>query len=484
MLLLVTLTVVLLPCLHAQRFTGKADCTFEQGLCSLKQAQDDSWDWERRKGNDRYYKTLPKQDHSLGTGEGYFLAVRSPIMPIVGERSARLETGMLRAGRHCLTFYHRYYASYMAYNFPATMNKLNVYVMSGDQLGDALWSIKDGDLWTKAQININTPRDFQIIFEAEVRSEFKGSIALDDISIAGGSCEESCKDSFYGCCMDGITSAAGPNYQGCRAELENLIQIPEDSTKIEQFPGKAGDSADCDFERDVCGYVQAQEDDLEWDRLKGWSRNVQNTLPSSDQTTKKANGWFMAVQSPVRPYYPKVARLQTPQIRSWSGYPEKCLTFHYHMAEKYPDHFPRKGSNQLLVYATSKLYYDEPVFVASDVMEDEWEKVSVTFSSEKDFQIVFEAIMLSEYPGDISIDDVTVDEGSCEDRHACKRSRFGCCPDGRTRKLDSSGRGCKYVGRLGADPDGFDEETEEGYTIDKVLGDSCVMFLGEEFQID
>ncbi|CAH1240970.1 MALRD1 [Branchiostoma lanceolatum] len=367
-------------------------------------------------------------------GEGRFMAVRSPIMPIVEERSARLETGILRAGQHCLTFYYRMYASYMADMDPETMNKLNVYVMSGDQLGDPLWSIKDGDLWTEAQVSISEARDFQIIFEAEVRSKFKGSIALDDVKIEGGSCEKSCKDSFYGCCMDGVTSAAGPNYQGCRDEPDYFGELPEDSTKIEQFPGKADDSADCDFEKGACAWVQAQQDDLEWVRLKGWSRNVQNTLPARDHTTEKANGWFMTVQSPVRPYYAQVARLQTPTIRSWSGLPEKCLTFHYHMAEMFPDFFPREGTNALNVYATSKQYYDEPVFVANDVMGDQWKRVSVTFSSEKDFQIVFEAIMLSEYAGDISIDDVTVDEGSCEDRHACKRSRYGCCPDAQTDK--------------------------------------------------
>ncbi|XP_078581412.1 thyroid hormone-induced protein B-like [Branchiostoma floridae x Branchiostoma japonicum] len=483
MLLLVTsLVMALLPCLHAQGFTGKADCTFEKGLCSLKQATDDSWDWERRKGNDRYYKTLPSHDHSLGNGEGYFMAVRSPIVPIVSERSARLETGMLRAGRHCLTFYYRIYYAWGADWYPETMNRLNVYVMSGDQPGEPLWSIKDGDLWREAQVTINSPRDFQIIFEAEVKSEYKGSIALDDISIAGGSCEVSCKDSFYGCCMDGVTAAAGPNYQGCRFEPDDIVE-PDEDTKIEQFPGKAGDSADCTFEQDECAWYQAQRDNLDWVRLKGWSRNVQNTLPSSDQTTKKANGWFMTVQSPVRPYIAQVARLQTPEIRSWSGYPEKCLTFHYHMAEKFPDFFPREGTNLLNVFATSKKYYDEPIFVANDVMDDQWKRVSVTFSSEKDFQIVFEAIMLSEYPGDISIDDVTVDEGSCEDRHACKRSRYGCCPDGRTRKQDTAGRGCRYVGRLGADPEGLEQfEEEEKYTIDKVLEDPCTMLLGVEFQ--
>ncbi|XP_066300525.1 MAM and LDL-receptor class A domain-containing protein 1-like isoform X2 [Branchiostoma lanceolatum] len=481
MLLLVTsLVIALLPCLHAQRiYPGKIDCTFERGLCGFKQAQDDTWDWEWRKGNERYYKTLPRQDHSLSNGEGRFMAVRSPIMPIVEERSARLETGILRAGQHCLTFYYRMYASYMADMDPETMNKLNVYVMSGDQLGDPLWSIKDGDLWTEAQVSISEARDFQIIFEAEVRSKFKGSIALDDVKIEGGSCEKSCKDSFYGCCMDGVTSAAGPNYQGCRDEPDYFWELPEDSTKIEQFPGKADDSADCDFEKGACAWVQAQQDDLEWVRLKGWSRNVQNTLPARDHTTEKANGWFMTVQSPVRPYYAQVARLQTPKIRSWSGLPEKCLTFHYHMAEMFPDFFPREGTNALNVYATSKQYYDEPVFVANDVMGDQWKRVSVTFSSEKDFQIVFEAIMLSEYAGDISIDDVTVDEGSCEDRHACKRSRYGCCPDGRTRKQDASGRGCRYVGRLGADPEGIDT-FEERYTEGREREDACLL-LGEEF---
>jgi len=66
----------------------------------------------------------------------------------------------------------------------------------------------------------------------------------------------------------------------------------------------------------------------------------------------------------------------------------------------------------------------------------------------------------------------------CTDRHACKRSRYGCCPDGRTRKQDTAGRGCRYVGRLGADPEGLEQfEQEEKYTIDKGEADLTELYV-------
>ena len=44
------------------------DCTFEQGLCSYTQLQDDQFDWTRNSGTTGTTGTGPPYDHTTGTG--------------------------------------------------------------------------------------------------------------------------------------------------------------------------------------------------------------------------------------------------------------------------------------------------------------------------------------------------------------------------------------------------------------------------------
>ncbi|XP_019621266.1 PREDICTED: MAM and LDL-receptor class A domain-containing protein 2-like [Branchiostoma belcheri] len=462
--------LLVLPTIPAQQ--GPADCTFETGLCSLSQGTDDELDWERRQGATKFYKTLPSRDHTTGTLSGHYLAVRSPVLPLYA-RTARLETPVMPGGRKCLTFYYRMDAGFMGDADRNTMNGLNVYVMYENVLGDPVWSIMDGDLWTRAQITIAAPRDFQILFEGTVKSQFEGSVAIDDISLAEGACDEDCKNSFYGCCPDEVTAAAGPNYQGCRQTLALEADGGLDQARFEELYVRSSDSADCDFETDLCEWLQAGDNNMDFTRVRGQARTLQNTLPVADHTTGTGSGWYLTVESPIEPFYAQAARLSTRRLGAWGGEGEMCLSFSYHMSEKIPGYFPEKfpgSTNALSVYVTPDGELGEPLFTGSDIMEGgDWREVRVTIPAEGEFRIVFEALILSQYTGDISLDDVMLDAGPCEDLvHPCQKSRFGCCSDGRTRARGPSGEGCQRL-------------QTEVRTVPKVTVSDCTLELGDRF---
>ncbi|CAH1240971.1 MALRD1 [Branchiostoma lanceolatum] len=366
--------LLVLPAIPAQE-VGPADCTFENGLCSLSQSTDDELDWERHQGFKKFYATLPSRDHTIGSQDGSYLAVRSPVLPLFA-RTARLETPVIPGGRKCLTFYYWIQTDFMADADRNTMNGLNVYVMYESMLGDPVWSIMDGDLWTRAEITIEASRDFQILFEGTVKSELEGSVAIDDIILAEGACDEDCENTFYGCCPDEVTAAAGPNFQGCRQTYAVEAAGGLDQSRFEELYVRSSDSADCDFESDLCEWLQAGDDNVDMTRVRGQARTLQNTLPVTDHTTRTGAGWYLTVQSPIEPFctnvtsrpdacagwyltvqspiepfFAQAARLSTRLLRSWAQEEEMCLTFNYHMSEKIPGYFPESRGTSRSKYS-------------------------------------------------------------------------------------------------------------------------------------
>lgn len=51
---------------------GSVMCDFENGLCTLKQATADTFDWSRARGKTTSVGTGPQTDHTFGTAEGKF----------------------------------------------------------------------------------------------------------------------------------------------------------------------------------------------------------------------------------------------------------------------------------------------------------------------------------------------------------------------------------------------------------------------------
>lgn len=86
-------------------------------------------------------------------------------------------------GDSCFTFWYHMYGD--------GMGKLNVYLDS-EESSQIVWSMSGNrdDTWWFASFNISTYKPYTITFEGIRGSSRKSDIALDDILLLSGSCQE------------------------------------------------------------------------------------------------------------------------------------------------------------------------------------------------------------------------------------------------------------------------------------------------------
>ncbi|XP_055087819.1 MAM domain-containing protein 2-like [Periophthalmus magnuspinnatus] len=169
---------------HCELVTGlpslPAQCDFESGFCGYSQDRNtDDADWHWRRGPTPTSYTGPQGDHS--TGLGYYVHLEaSPLLP---GQSARLRSPSLRGSRgpQCLLFHFHMYGS--------GIGRLSVHVDEGGDLR-TLWG-REGEQsmgWLRAQLQFQSDRQHQIVFEATRGLSIRSDIAIDDIQLESGPC--------------------------------------------------------------------------------------------------------------------------------------------------------------------------------------------------------------------------------------------------------------------------------------------------------
>ncbi|XP_032395926.1 MAM domain-containing protein 2 [Etheostoma spectabile] len=158
------------------------NCNFEAGLCGYTQdRQRDGADWEWRRGPTPTSYTGPRGDHT--TGLGYYLHMEaSPMLP---GQSVRLLSCPLRGSRgsQCLRFYYHMYGS--------GTGQLSVHLhRNGEDV--LLWQLsgEQSIAWLRATVEYQSDSQYQIVFEATRGSSVRSDIAIDDIILEGGPCQE------------------------------------------------------------------------------------------------------------------------------------------------------------------------------------------------------------------------------------------------------------------------------------------------------
>ncbi|XP_070541630.1 scavenger receptor cysteine-rich domain-containing protein DMBT1-like [Ptychodera flava] len=160
------------------------ECDFEHDFCGLYQDQNDDFDWTRQTGLTAIGSTAPHLDHTLMSQEGHY-ALTETKSTQVHSYIARLVMPQVSPGDEtiCLEFYHSMYDS--------GVGELDVYVKPGDGITmHSVWTkeIDQGNSWLSAEIQIQLQSRFQIILEGHVGDGVTGTIAIDDISLRCGSC--------------------------------------------------------------------------------------------------------------------------------------------------------------------------------------------------------------------------------------------------------------------------------------------------------
>ncbi|KAL3835890.1 hypothetical protein ACJMK2_021351 [Sinanodonta woodiana] len=129
--------------------------------------------WTRmRSGESKNNSNVPKTDHTLGKGVGFYLyLISSPNQITV----ARLLSTPLKQLHTCLIFWYSMYES--------DVQSLQVFITLNDSTKLEIWN-KIGNMpyvWNEARVTFSYDREFQIVFEGKKASD--GHMALDDISV-------------------------------------------------------------------------------------------------------------------------------------------------------------------------------------------------------------------------------------------------------------------------------------------------------------
>ncbi|PFX28263.1 Transmembrane protease serine 5 [Stylophora pistillata] len=157
-------------------------CNFNHGLCHgwTHVYNQDDFDWTNQHGSTPSYSTGPSSGHG---GFGKYMYIETSLPRKLGD-NAILEYSVPsndEGKSSCLSFYYHMYGK--------TVNSLNVFnggtkvfTKSGNQ----------GNQWLRAKISITTLQN-TIKFEGIAGTSFTGDIAIDDVSLVPGICQE-CKE--------------------------------------------------------------------------------------------------------------------------------------------------------------------------------------------------------------------------------------------------------------------------------------------------
>ena len=238
------------------------NCDFEQDFCFYEPDLTADFEWDRDNGA----YAGPDFDHTTGTG--YYAFIEN-WYPRKKGQVARLSSTMQTNTADVLCFKHWYHM------FGSGIGALNIYLDQYDSNGQNISSRtliskktgSKGNRWFAATNNIKSNKPWKITFEGVIGNEYRGDIAIDDLSSSIGECE---------------------------------------------YPG----TYVCDFEFDFCEFTTFGSDHLIWER-------GQPSNSSIDHTTLTNQGAFAFVQFKDSNFAPESRLISKPYL----VYTKECLEF-------------------------------------------------------------------------------------------------------------------------------------------------------------
>ncbi|XP_013402242.2 MAM and LDL-receptor class A domain-containing protein 1-like, partial [Lingula anatina] len=333
--------------------SGAFNCNFDKDTCGFTQDKSDTFDWTRKYRTTSSANTGPMTDHTTkANGHYMYIETSNPRQP---NDAARLISPVLTMqGQVCINYWYHMYGS--------TVGAFNVFVLSGGKK-TALLNLRGnmGNQWRQGQSNWVFTAPTQLVFEAIRGSSYTGDIAIDDISVNPGPCP----------------SIAPTTTMKPRAIVLN-----------------------CDFSKDLCGFVQSTTDNLDWLRRSG-STPSSNTGPTADHTTGSASGNYLFIETSGKAINDS-ALITSPNLNVTGTI---CVSFWYHMY----------GADM----GSLKVYRDRggvrsPIMVLSGNKGNKWLQAAVTLTNvQPTYKVAFQAIRGRNYRSDVAIDDISITKGTC-----------------------------------------------------------------------
>ncbi|KAK0068562.1 MAM and LDL-receptor class A domain-containing protein 2, partial [Biomphalaria pfeifferi] len=373
-------------------------CNFDQGnTCSWTQmATGDTFDWTLQKGSTTSIGTGPSNDHTTNSGAGQYIYIETSTPRHQGDTAYLLSSSLAATSgsTSCFKFWYSMKGS--------SIGQLSLnYVLNGVLPGTPLWQYGKNlnfQDWNLATVPIVSATEFKLLFIGTVGAGYTGDIAIDDITYTRENCPLSPSD-------------ARPSGQTTPQAIMTTTINPNSVTSIST-------SFDCNFESNMCAWMNDQTDNYDWT----WGRTASavattvSGLPHTDHTTNTGGGHYV--------YYDmsqgtvgdegSTAYLISPIVQKSGG---KCLRYWYNM---------NSNVRELGVYVRRGSSLSLPLQQILGSQGPTWKQKALYFNLTGGYQIVFvgkKGIMGT--PGIIALDDITLRDGICEAQTA---STFALTP--------------------------------------------------------
>ncbi|KFP43720.1 MAM and LDL-receptor class A domain-containing protein C10orf112, partial [Chlamydotis macqueenii] len=164
----------------------------------------------------------------------------------------------------------------------------------------------------------------------------------------------------------------------------------------------------CNFEFDLCGWKQDENDDFDWN-LRTSGTTKMSTGPATDHTLQEPSGHYIFIKSSFLQLPGQKARISSPVL---SRRNKNCkvrggvilagmILFYYHM---YGAHI---GS--LIVYQRTMAKHEKVLLNLTGNQGNFWQRKALILAGDgdEDFQVVFEGIAGKGPKDGIALDDLT-----------------------------------------------------------------------------
>ncbi|XP_067033839.1 MAM and LDL-receptor class A domain-containing protein 1-like isoform X2 [Acropora muricata] len=337
--------------------TVKANCNFDQGtFCTWKSSFKSTFEWsigrsETPSGRQSGGKTGPVRDAS---GAGNYAYIESSEPQMLGDK-AILKSDLL-AGQQCMQFkYHMH---------GADIGSLSIY-----RRGLLMWkeSGNHGNQWLDAHIDLDCSiTEYNVEIEATVVG-WRGDIAIDVLTFTPGACA-----------IKTIGNAA--------AALRPTIRT---SAPLPQPPPPR---SVCKFEKDLCSWTNALNDDGDWKIHK----HETPSLHTGPQYDSDGNDYFIYMEAS------DLLSGQSVRLESKELFTPICLHFHYHMYGR--DIRELKLEQRNLKDNSTKVLWSK-----KGEQEDYWHSGLQDFYGEH-YTVSFAAVRGDSPLGDIALDEISINE--------------------------------------------------------------------------
>ncbi|XP_025084894.1 MAM and LDL-receptor class A domain-containing protein 2-like isoform X1 [Pomacea canaliculata] len=380
----------LVQCVYGSDEVNCGTCDFQQGMCGWQDISVDKYVWERHNGSTASAISGPNVDHTTRKTTGNYIYVDSTATDDYG-KAVMVSPVYGAFGADCeISFWvHKKTSAYLSlYMVPPGQSPYDGKRIQVWQVSAAL-----GNNWTSVTVGIDAhPPGYRLVFEGILRS-VDGDIALDDISFSPS------------CAVGSYMSICASDQYHC----DNHICV--DKTRVCDFANDCGDNSDekncssyverCNFEVDLCNWIQDQTDVFDWTRKSG-STTTAGTGPDRDHTLGTETGTYLYLESSNRKPN-DTARLKSLIFQPASE--GQCyMRFFYHMLGK--------DINALNIYIEGAEQGSRALLLSIHGQQgDEWRKTILSIVGAYNFRVVIEGTTGASDLGDIGLDDISFTPG-------------------------------------------------------------------------